>query len=152
MCSMQDEESSKEMQKDSKVCEAIADDKKEACVEASTRLGDGCCTPTAYADADPEEQRAMLIFSIKMAYPILDKCMCEAAVDMFLKYPDLAPDEILKDVSPSYFLDNIPVVKVPEQPELEEGQVSAGVTPQFDASAEGHTIHGGETHPASTSE
>lgn len=69
--------------------------------------------------------------------------MCEAAVDMFLRYPHLTPDEILEDVSPTYFLDNIPVVTVPEQAHPNPEQIVAGVAPHSDADSEGHS---GESH------
>lgn len=112
---------------------------KEACDGASSQASPGVYPSQAYADCSAKDQRAKLIHSIKTSYPILDQCMCEAAVDMFLLYPHLAPDEILQDVSPTYFLDNIPVVTVPEQPEINSEQVAAGVAPQPDADSKGHT-------------
>lgn len=121
-------------------------------VEAQTPAVTPDTPAKCYAEADQKEQRDRLIYSIKCMYPILDKCMCEAAVDMFLKYPDLMPDEILKDVPSSYFLDNMPVVTVPEQPELEDGQVEAGVTPQLNADPAGHPGEDGQTVSPNTGE
>lgn len=127
------------------VAQTTAPSDAEACASPPAPRGVGDSQAKAYADSTYAEQRARLIYSIKAAYPIFDQCMCEAAVDMFMLYPDLAPDEILRDVPSTYFLDNIPTVTVPDQPEIQADQVEAGVPPpSSDADPEGHS---GESDP-----
>lgn len=133
------EVSAQETQEASENLKTIAHTQEKTRIGAPPQTSHGDHHAQAYADSSPEDRRAKLIYSLKTSYPILDQCMQEAAVDMFLRYPNLTPDEILAEVPSTYFLDNIPVVTVPELTANSTEHTVAGVASIPDEDSEGHS-------------